>query len=70
MTPEDRETAASWSGVWAIITLSGLVSALLAQVFPLRLFPGLPGFAYWLIPVGIYGMNLWRRRQDRASAEP
>ena len=68
VTPEDRETAASWSGVWAIITLSGLVSALLAQVFPLRLFPGLPGFAYWLIPVGIYGLNAWRARRTKRAA--
>ena len=70
VTAQDRETAASWSAVWAIITISGLVSALLAQVFPLRLFPGLPGFAYWLIPAGIYATNAWRRRRRTVADTP
>jgi uncharacterized membrane protein len=69
VAPEDREATISWSGVWAVITISGLVSALLAQVFPLRVFPGLPGFAYWLIPAGIYGLNFWRRRQAATAIE-
>ena len=63
VAPADREAAASWSGVWAVITLSGVVSALIAQLFPLRLFPGLPGFAYWLIPAGIFGLNALRARR-------
>lgn len=58
---EDVDDVRSWSGVWMIITLSGVVSALVAQVFPLRLFPGLPGFCYWLIPVGIFVLRRIRR---------
>ena len=68
--PADRETAASWSGVWAVITISGIASALIAQLFPLRLFPGLPGFAYWLIPAGIYATNAWRRRRRTVADTP
>lgn len=62
---EDRATAESWGDVWAIIVVSGVVSATIAQVFPLRLFPGLPGFAYWLIPAGIFGLNALRKRTAR-----
>lgn len=65
---QDREAAASWSGVWAVIVVSGIVSALIAQLFPLRLFPGLPGFAYWLIPAGIYGLNAWQARRAKRAA--
>lgn len=65
---QDREAAASWSGVWAVIVVSGIVSALIAQLFALRLFPGLPGFAYWLIPAGIYGLNAWRARRAKRAA--
>lgn len=61
--PADREQAVSWACVWLVITVSGLFSAALAQVFPLRLFPGLPGFAYWTIPLGIFALGAWRRRR-------
>lgn len=65
---EDVATIASWRDVWLVITASGIVSALRAQVFPLRLFPGLPGFAYWLIPAGIFVMGALRRRRSARMA--
>ncbi len=65
---EDLDDITSWGGVWAIIALSGVVSAIVAQVLPLRLFPGLPGFCYWLIPIGIFVLN--RMRRGRAAITP
>lgn len=61
----DLEDLRAWTGTWGIIAGSGLVSAVLAQVFPLHPFPGLPGFAYWLIPVGIFLLNRLRARRPR-----
>ncbi|WP_296815924.1 TMEM175 family protein [Brevundimonas sp.] len=66
---EDLDDVRSWAGVWAIIALSGVVSALVAQVFPLHLFPGLPGFCYWLIPVGIFVLNRRKARPAGTSSE-
>lgn len=64
----DRDDVAGWIGTWSVIAASGLVSAALAQLFPLQLFPGLPGFAYWLIPLGIFllGRRRPRRTPDQA----
>lgn len=64
----DLDDIESWGGTWAIIALSGVVSAVIAQVFPLHLFPGLPGFCYWLIPVGIFIQG--RLRRGRAQRPP
>lgn len=63
---KDRSDLRYSIGVWAVIAMSGLISAVLALTFPLSLFPGLPGFAYWLIPIGI-GLLSWRQRKATAS---
>lgn len=66
---EDLDDVRSWGAVWAIIALSGVVSAVVAQAFPLRLFPGLPGFCYWLIPVGIFVLGRLRRRRKTPAPQ-
>ncbi len=63
LAEEDREEAAEARAIWGFITLAGLFSAILAWTLPLRVVPWAPGFAYWLIPVGIYFVNLVQRRR-------
>lgn len=45
--------------IWVLCATTGLVSAGLAALPLLSRMPWLPGFAYWLIPVGI-GLYYWR----------
>lgn len=63
LVEEDREEAAEARAIWGFITLAGLFSALLAWTLPLRVVPWAPGFAYWLIPLGLYFINLIKRRR-------
>lgn len=64
LAEDDRDEAAESRGIWGMITLAGLFSAALAWIIPMRLAPWAPGFAYWLIPVGIYFPNLIQRRRS------
>lgn len=59
----DHEEAAEARAIWGFITLAGLFSAALAWILPMRIAPWAPGCAYWLIPVGIYFLNLFQRRR-------
>lgn len=63
----DRPRLAEWTQTWCVIATSGLLSAVLAQVVPQGLRYGLPGFAYWLIPVGIAVLDTRRRHQARSA---
>lgn len=63
LAEEDREEAAESRAVWGFITLAGLFSAALAWTLPMRIVPWAPGFAYWLIPVGIFFVDLFERRR-------
>ena len=54
-----------------MITATGLLSAGLAWIIPLRDLPWIPGFTYWLIPFGLYFINLFeRRRHGRGILRP
>jgi uncharacterized membrane protein len=64
LAEDDRDEARESRAIWGVITLAGLFSALLAWVLPLRITPWAPGFAYWLIPLGLYFMNLFQRRRS------
>jgi len=63
LAEEDRDEAAESRGIWGMITLAGLFSAALAWIIPTRIAPWAPGFAYWLIPFGLYFANLIQRRR-------
>jgi len=63
LAEEDRDEAQESRGIWGMIALAGLFSALLAWILPMRVVPWAPGFAYWLIPLGIYFLNLVQRRR-------
>ncbi|NBB16646.1 DUF1211 domain-containing protein [Caulobacter sp. SLTY] len=65
---EGRADAAESAVIWTICGLSGLVSALLAVIGPMRAAPYLPGFCYWLIPLAIYGRYALVRRANRRKA--
>ncbi len=71
VAPEDCDEVRESRAIWGVITLAGLLSVTLAWAIPLRLAPWAPGFAYWLIPVGIYFANLIiRRRTGRGILGP
>ncbi len=57
-----RAKLEEWKQSWIICAGTGVISALLAQLFPGLLFLGLPGFAYWLIPISL-GLLAWRQRR-------
>ena len=63
LAPEDRDEAEETRQIWGIIAGVGVLSAGLAWVVPLAKMPWLPGFAYWLIPFGLYFANLIERRR-------
>lgn len=68
---DDRDEAAEARAVWGFITVAGLFSAVLAWTLPLRAAPWAPGFAYWLIPLAVYFVNLvQRRRTGRGLVKP
>lgn len=60
------EALAEWRDCWAVTSLAGVGSALLALGVPHGLWPGVPGFFYWLIPIGIF--VAMRRRARTAPA--
>lgn len=68
LLPPHRDEMRSWQTVWGVLVVAGLLSALLAQLLPMERFAPIPGFAYWLIPIGIFGANALRRRRPRAAA--
>lgn len=63
LAQEDRDEATEARAIWGLITLAGLFSAGLSWIIPMRAAPWAPGFAYWLIPVGIYFVTLVHRRR-------
>jgi uncharacterized membrane protein len=65
----DRPAAAESRAIWGVIALTGVASAAMAWLIPLRIAPWAPGFAYWLIPLGIFFVTLFfkRRRQARLA---
>jgi hypothetical protein len=48
-----REEAGSWMRTWMLAACAGALSAGAAVSPLLRIAPWLPGFTYWLIPLGI-----------------
>lgn len=71
LVEEDREEAEESRTIWGLIAATGLLSAVLAWVIPLGDLPWIPGFSYWLIPLGLYFINLVeRRRHGRGIVRP
>lgn len=67
----DRDEAAESRAIWGLIAVTGMLSAAMAWVIPLEAAPWAPGFAYWLIPFGLYFANLIeRRRKGRGILAP
>lgn len=64
---EARRSVADWRWSWTVVAFTGLLSAGLAQVLPMPAGAMVPGFVYWLIPIGIYG-GLWLRNRKRDKA--
>ncbi|NJC40875.1 putative membrane protein [Brevundimonas alba] len=60
-----REEAGSWMRTWLLAGCAGALSAVAAVSPLLRIAPWLPGFTYWLIPLGIGVLALLERRQRR-----
>lgn len=63
---EARRSVDEWRWAWSVVTATALASALLTQVVPMPAGAAVPGFVYWLIPVGIYG-GIWLRRRKEKS---
>ncbi len=71
LAEEDREEAEEARNIWGVIAGVGVLSAALAWIVPLMQTPWIPGFTYWLIPLGIYFANLVeRRRKGRGLLGP
>lgn len=64
----DQARAKDFVAIWAICGATGLLSALLAMFGPMRAAPWLPGMAFWVIPLAIWGRLLWRSRKAQAAA--
>ena len=64
----DRREAAQGRRIWLVAALAGLVSGVLAWGVPMRLAPWAPGFAYWLIPIGLGLLGLLDRIRGRAPS--
>lgn len=63
LAEEDRDEAQESRAIWGVICVTGLLSSALAWIIPLRELPWVPGFSYWLIPFGLYFINLYERRR-------
>lgn len=71
LADDDRDEAEESRAIWGVITATGLLSAGLAWIIPLGDLPWIPGFTYWLIPFGLYFLNLFeRRRHGRGILRP
>lgn len=58
--------ARSWVRTWTLAAVTGIVSGALALSPLLPAAPWLPGVAYWLIPIGIWLLAVFDRRERRA----
>ena len=63
LAEEDRDEAEESRNIWGLIAGVGLMSAASAWIIPMSVAPWIPGFAYWLIPFGLYLANLVQRRR-------
>lgn len=71
LAESDRDEAEESRAIWGLIAVTGMLSAAMAWVIPLAAAPWAPGFAYWLIPFGLYFANLIeRRRKGRGIVAP
>ncbi len=64
----DRGDAATARNIWGVIAVIGLLSAASAWIIPISAAPWAPGFAYWLIPLGLYLAGLIQRRKPAVTA--
>lgn len=69
LTPQALDDARDHAAIWIILAVSGLLSALLASVGPMSVLPGLPGFAYWAIPLAIWGRFWLKARRAKKVAK-
>ncbi|HYC75402.1 TMEM175 family protein [Brevundimonas sp.] len=66
---DPRWTAANdWGRTWALAAVTGVVSGAVALSPVLPSAPWLPGFTYWLMPVGIWVFAIMDRRRARRQA--
>ena len=63
-----RAAADSWARTWALAAVTGVVSGALALSPLLPAAPWLPGCAYWVMPLGLWGFALMDRRRMRRRA--
>lgn len=68
ITGEALDDARDHAAVWLILTVTGLLSALIAVFGPMQAAPYLPGFAYWTIPLSIWGRSLLKKRRAKKAA--
>lgn len=63
---DPRWTAASdWGRTWALAAVTGILSGAVALSPLLPSAPWLPGFTYWLMPLGIWTFAILDRRRTR-----
>ena len=66
---EPRHTAANdWARTWTLAAVTGVLSGGLALSPLLPAAPWLPGFTYWIMPLGIWAFALLDRRRMKRAA--